>query len=190
MKRTRIQLIVSVLLLALAGGCHRSPEARRDNYLARGKEYLAKADYSRAVVEFRNAVQAMPKDPEPYYQLGLGFLGLHDYRSALAAFRKTVELNPKHVGAQLRIAQMKVDSNDRGLLKEAEVQLNELVKEAPANADAINTLAVAELKLSETDTAIQTLDRALAQTPGNLVASLLLARQKWLKTIRMGPKKF
>lgn len=178
MKRTRIQLIVSVLLLALAGGCHRSPEARRDNYLARGKEYLAKADYSRAVVEFRNAAQAMPKDPEPYYQLGLSFLGLHDFRSALAAFSKTLELNPKHVGAQLRIAQMKVGSNNPGLLKEAEGQLNAILSQNPANVDAMDTLAVAQLRLSQGESAVQTLDKALAQTPGNLVASLLLARQK------------
>jgi len=178
MKRTRIQLILSVLLLVLAGGCHRSPQARRDNYLAHGKEYLAKADYSRAVVDFRNAAQAMPKDPEPYYQLGLGFLGLHDYHSALAAFRKTLELNPKHVGAQLKIAQMKVDSNSPGLVKEAEGQLNAILSQNPANADAMDTLAVAQLRLSQGENAVQTLDKALAQTPGNLIASLLLARQK------------
>jgi tetratricopeptide (TPR) repeat protein len=178
MKKRRIQVVVTVLLLALAGGCHRSPEARRDRYLARGKEYLAKADYGRAVVEFRNAAQAMPKDPEPYYQLGLGFLGLNDYRSALTAFRKTLELNPKHVGAQLKIAQMKVESENPGLLKEAEGQLNAILSQNPANADAMDTLAVAQLRLSQGESAIQTLDRALAQTPGNLVASLLLARQK------------
>jgi tetratricopeptide (TPR) repeat protein len=178
MKRTRIQLIVTVLLLALAGGCHRSPEARRDKYLARGKDYMAKADYGSAIVEFRNAAQAMPKDPETFYELGLAFLATHDYHSALIAFRKTLELNPKHVGAQLKIAQMKVDSDNPGLLKEAEGQLNSILSQNPANVDAMDTLAVAQLRLSQGENAIQTLDRALAQTPGNLVATLLLARQK------------
>jgi cytochrome c-type biogenesis protein CcmH/NrfG len=143
MKRTRIQLIVTVLLLALAGGCHRSPEARRDKYLARGKDYMAKADYGSAIVEFRNAAQAMPKDPETFYELGLAFLATHDYHSALIAFRKTLELNPKHVGAQLKIAQMKVDSDNPGLLKEAEGQLNSILSQNPANVDAMDTLAVA-----------------------------------------------
>jgi putative PEP-CTERM system TPR-repeat lipoprotein len=178
MKQGRIQAVVVILLLAIVGACNRTPEARRDAFLARGKEAFAKANYPRAIVEFRNAAQAMPKDPEPYYQLGLGFLALQDYRSALVSFRKALEINPDHLQSQLKIAQMKVNSGDAGLLKEAEVQLGTILSDAPSNTDALDALALAQLKLSENETATQTLDRALSQAPADLTASVLLARTR------------
>jgi tetratricopeptide (TPR) repeat protein len=175
-----------VLLLTFLWGCAISAGARRDRYLARGKAYLEKQDYSRAILEFKNAAAATPKDPEPYYQLGLGFLALRDPHSALSAFRKVLQLNPNHVQARLNIAQMKIDSNDSRLLKEAESQLGTVLKDAPSNVDALNALAVAQLKLSESETAIQTLDRALTEAPADVLASVLLARTKLARNDAQG----
>jgi putative PEP-CTERM system TPR-repeat lipoprotein len=180
------QTVAVILLLVTVGACNRTPEARRDAFMVRGKEYFAKANYPRAIVEFRNAAQATPKDPEPYYQLGLGFLAMQDYRTALISFRKALELNPNHVGAQLKIAQMKVNSGDAGLMKEAEAQLGTLLDGAPSNTDALDALALAQLKLADSETAAQTLDRALTQSPGDLTASVLLARTKLIQNDAAG----
>ena len=35
---------------------------------------MAKKDYARAALQFHNAVQVAPRDPEAYYQLGLACL--------------------------------------------------------------------------------------------------------------------
>ena len=67
-------LIASVV----AAGCSRSPQAREARFLKRGKELAAKKDFGRALLEFKSAAQAMPKDAEPYYQLGLTYLVLRD----------------------------------------------------------------------------------------------------------------
>src|SRR5436190_4695012 len=40
------------------------------HYLDRGKELLAKKEYARAILEFKNATRLQPKDAEPYYQTG------------------------------------------------------------------------------------------------------------------------
>jgi Tfp pilus assembly protein PilF len=72
--RDRFLLLTSLLAAAAliaSPGCGLSEEARRDRYLNRGKGFLEKKDYARALVEFKNAVQAMPKDAEPHYQLGV-----------------------------------------------------------------------------------------------------------------------
>ena len=63
--------LASVAVLAL----HRTDPAYREaRFLKRGKERMDAKDYPRAMLEFQNAIQAMPKDPEPYYQLALASL--------------------------------------------------------------------------------------------------------------------
>ena len=82
------------LLLAVASGCRTSPQAKEQRFLKRGQAQMARKDYARAALEFRSAAQAMPNDPEPYYQWGLASLGTGDGTTAIQAFRKTLQLNP------------------------------------------------------------------------------------------------
>ncbi len=165
--------------VVLLCGCARSPEARRDKFMARGKHFLEEHNYSRALVEFKNAAQAMPRDADVFYQLGMAFTGAGDLRSALKAFRRAVELNPKHAGAQLRIAQMESMTTNESLIKEAQGRLQALIEQGSASADVINTLAATELKLGNADSAIQSLERALAQSPGEVTSFILLAKAKF-----------
>ena len=67
--------VVAMSMGILSVGCNRSPQAKEAEYLKRGAALLAKKDYGRAALEFRNAVKEMPKDAEPYYQLGLSLPG-------------------------------------------------------------------------------------------------------------------
>jgi TPR repeat protein len=50
-------------------------------------------DPRRAALEFKNAAQATPNDPEAYYQLGLAYWDAMDPRASCAAFRKALSLN-------------------------------------------------------------------------------------------------
>ena len=63
---TRVWLKASAVSLAAAllFGCAASPQARRDKFLARGKQLMEKKDPGRAVLEFKNAGQATPNDAE------------------------------------------------------------------------------------------------------------------------------
>src|SRR4051794_36896428 len=87
-----------LIALAVATGCGRSPEARRDRALARGKTLMEKKEYQRAILEFKNATQAVPKDAESYYQLGLAANGAGDLRTAVLSYAKALDLDPKHAG--------------------------------------------------------------------------------------------
>ena len=82
-------LIGAFLVLS---GC--SPQAREARYLASGKRMMENKDYSRAVIQFMNAVKVMPKDAEPLYQLGTAYLALHDYQSAAEASKRRCCLIP------------------------------------------------------------------------------------------------
>jgi tetratricopeptide (TPR) repeat protein len=178
MKQIRLIVGVAILLSVILSGCNRSPEARRDKYIATGKQFLQKQDYGRAILQFKNAAQVMPKDPEVYYQLGLAYSDARDYNSAIIVFRKAVSLNPNHMAAQLKISQIFARTNDKELLKDAEDRLKNLMEARSVTPEMLNTLAFTELRLGNPENAVQILEQALAQSPGELTSTLLLAKTK------------
>src|SRR6516225_9766847 len=100
-------------------GCNRSPQAKEAEYLKRGAALLAKKDYGRAALEFRNAVKEMPKDAEAYYQLGLAYLASGNAGNGIGALRRATEIDPKHAGAQLRLAELMATSRNQDTLRDA-----------------------------------------------------------------------
>jgi tetratricopeptide (TPR) repeat protein len=165
----------------LLAGCARTPEQRRDRFIARGKERLEKKDYLRALLEFRNAAQVMPKDAEPYYQIGMASLASGDARSALVAFRQTLDRDPKHAGAQLAVAQLMIMTGDQEYLKNAQARLKELRQANPNDVKVLNSLALTELKMGNNDTAAVDAEQVLAKAPRELDASVTLAQAKLLE---------
>src|ERR1700682_3556801 len=92
----RKEMISPLLLLLMAltfSGCMQSPEARSARYMEAGKKLLQKNDAARAILQFRSAAQATPRNPEAYYQLGVALLGTGDLRNGVASLRKALDLN-------------------------------------------------------------------------------------------------
>ena len=146
--------------------------------MAAGKKLLEKKDPARAILQFRNAIQATPTDPEAYYQLGLASLAAGDLRQGALALRKTLELNPKHAAAQLRLASLMTYADDPALLKDAERRLRGLLQSTPDDAETLHALALAELKLGEPEDATRLLERAIAAAPQELLIAVTLAQAK------------
>lgn len=181
MKSTCGSFLGIVVALALLDGCGLAPAARRDRYLARGNTYMQKQDYSRAVLEFKNAVAVMPRDANLYYQLGMAYTGTQDFGAAVAAFRKAIQLNPNHVEARLRIAQMMAATDNEALLKDAQSRLKTLAAAQSASPEILNTLGFTDLKLGNTEAAVQSFERAMTESPGLLGSYIMLARAKLLE---------
>jgi tetratricopeptide (TPR) repeat protein len=168
-----------LLSVALAvSGCALSPEAKSAKHIEAGKKLLEKKDATRAILEFRNASQATPRNPEAHYQLGLGYLAAGDLARGLASLRKALELNPKHAGAQLRLASLMAGANDAAWVKEAQQRLQALLQESPENTEALHALAVTELKLGEPKNAMQHLEQALLAAPQEILNAVLVAEAK------------
>lgn len=171
-------LAIGILAFGIGVGCNRSPQEQEAKYLKRGQEYLKNKDYSRALLDFRNATKAMPTDAEPLYQMGLTYLASGSSVSAVSAFRKALDLNPKHAGAQLKLAELMAATTDRDLLTKAVGNLQDLLAAAPANAEADDSLALAEWKLGNTAEAIKRLEDTLKKFPQRLQTSVELAQVK------------
>jgi tetratricopeptide (TPR) repeat protein len=171
---TRLAPGALVVLLALSG-CKQSPELLRAKHLAKGEELAQKKDYSRAILEYRNALRAAPADAGIYYDLGEALLATGEVPEAVAAFRQALEINPKHVQAELRMDQLRSSTGDAKLVREAEDRLKTLMENTTVTREMLSTLAITELRLGKTEDAVQTLERALEQSPGELNSSVLLA---------------
>jgi tetratricopeptide (TPR) repeat protein len=163
----------------LVSGCNRSPRQRAARFIEAGKRQLAQRHYDRAVLEFKNAAQALPQDAEPYYQLGLAYLAVGDAGAAVLNLSWACDRNPKHSGAQLKLAELLAGTADPRLWADAEQRAALATAQQPGNADALQILALAEYRQGKTDDAVQHLTEALSHSEGrHYKASMMLAAIK------------
>jgi tetratricopeptide (TPR) repeat protein len=169
--------VFTFILVAFLNACSRDPRQQEARFLQRGEEYLSKKDYSRAVIEFKNAVQVRPRDAEAYYQLGLAYLGSGSVLSAYPEFKRATELNPAHTSAQVKLSELLLSSRDQETAREVESRLQKLLEGDPYNVDALDTLAIAEFQLDKPDDAEKHLQQALGKS-GSLQSAVALAKLK------------
>jgi tetratricopeptide (TPR) repeat protein len=179
-KQMRRPLSAAVILVAFLGlqACREAPGAKYTRYLQSGKQLMAKKDPSRAILQFRNAASLKPNDPEPFFQMAMAFLALGDYHQGVEALRKTLLLDPKHAGAQVQLSRLMVMTNDPALLADARVRLQSLLTSGQEDPDALQVLALSELKLGNPEEAVPHLESALATAPKNLQVAAMLAQAK------------
>jgi len=179
--RSSISFVLLLAAPAVLTNCSRDPATQEAKYLKRGQALFAKKDYSRAILEFSNAAKAMPKDAEPHYQLGLANLAANRTPQAIISFRRAMQLNPNHIGAQLKLAELMVQSNYPAVLQDAEGRLSNILNMTPDDPDALSTLAIARLKLGKGEEAEQDLQLALKKFPAHLASAAALAALKFRK---------
>jgi len=146
--------------------------------MQRGKEAMDKRDYARAAIQFKIAAQLSPKEAEPLYQLALVYLQIGDVPTAVEALLKAGQVDPKHTASQLKLTQLMALNDDPAVVREAEQRARAVLAASQENADAIATLALAEIRLGETESAEEHLKAALARFPQDLKSSLMLADLK------------
>jgi tetratricopeptide (TPR) repeat protein len=117
----------------------------------------------------------MPNQAEPYYQLGLAYLAAGNPQMAANNLLKAAELDPKHLGTQVKLAEMMAVNKDLKVVKEAEKRAKDALALSPENADALQALALAELRLDEREDARTHLTQALQKFPQHLKSSMVLA---------------
>lgn len=174
--RRKVLCVAAVSLVLL--GCSQSPQAREARYLEKGKREFQRKNYAVAVLHYKNAVQAQPRDAEPYYQLGLAYMALNAFNLAASNLHKACELNPKHSQAQLKLAQIMSLSRNKAMLEEAQKRTEEVLALLPDNTDALNVLAFTELRLGKPESAEAHLEQALRKSPNDLKSSLALAQAR------------
>jgi putative PEP-CTERM system TPR-repeat lipoprotein len=171
-----VTLALLVMVGGMTSGC--SKQDREAKFLQEGKNFLERKDYQRAVLQFKNAIQAVPNDAEPHYQVSLAYLAIGDYRSALVELQRAIKLNPKHLAAQVKLSEIYTATTDKNFWQEAENRLHGVLAAAPDNVDALNTLAIAEWELGDQQQAEEHLRVALTKAPQNVQTLVSIAKLK------------
>jgi tetratricopeptide (TPR) repeat protein len=166
--------LTACLVLSTAG-CKRDPAARAADYIERGKASLNARDFSRAILQFKNAIRVHPKETEAYYQLGLAFLANGDLGLGVVAIKKATDLDPKHAGAQVKMAEMLAMTRNQDMIADAQKKLKSVLDASPNNADAQYWMAITDWMSGRSQDAETRLVGLLSQFPKELSAARTLA---------------
>ena len=100
--RAVLVAMLATLTLAGCGGA----QSRREQFLERGRQYLAQGRYNEARVEFRNALQIAPNDPEARLENGIAAEHLAAYQSAAQYYQGALDVAPDNLEARRRLARL------------------------------------------------------------------------------------
>ena len=103
MRRSKIVMACWVVAAVFFGSCDRSPEGKLAKHVKRGDEYVKEEKFKEAVIEYKNAVKAVPKDSAAHWKLAKASIEAKDIRTAFAELQKTVELDPSNFDAAIRL---------------------------------------------------------------------------------------
>lgn len=171
------RILIFLLLVAVVGAsCARTPQQKEARYLANGKQRMLRKDYARAILQFRNAVQAMPGDAEAYYQLALAQLAGGDLLDAVRNLEKATELNPRHAEAQVELAELMALSGVKDAVQQGEKRMQDVLRVSPNNVDALDALALNEFQLGKQQDAEQHLQEALSASPKSVKSWVAMAQ--------------
>jgi tetratricopeptide (TPR) repeat protein len=182
MKHQRLLLgFVGILLLSFplvfGSGCA-SKEEKRAKHFEKAKEYIAKNELKKAVIELKNVVQLEPKDDSAYLELGEVYLKLKEPREAFQAYTRAVSANPDNLKAQLKLGQMLLLGRQTD---EAKKKAEMILAKSPNDVEALSLLSGVKVQERDLEGAIKTLEKAASLNPNHFNAQLSLGRLLLLK---------
>jgi tetratricopeptide (TPR) repeat protein len=169
-------LLVSFALIS-ANGCA-SKEQKKANHFKKAKEYIAKNELKKAVIELKNVVQLDPKDDAAHLDLGEVYLKLKDPREAFQAYTRAVSANPENLKAQLKLGQMLLLGRQT---EEAKKKADLILSKTPDDVEALSLLSGVQVQQRDLDGAVRTLEKAASLDPNHFNTHLSLGRLLLLK---------
>jgi tetratricopeptide (TPR) repeat protein len=159
---------LSAVTLSACGGA----QARKAKHLEKGHAYLTAGNYEKARVEFQNALQISPIDPDARFESGVVDEKLGKPREAAQFYQAAIDVSPDHVGARTNLARLY-------LLSGAPDKTLELIRTAiekhPDNSELLTLRAAAEVQQKDMVTAQVDAERAVQLDPTNEDAVSALA---------------
>lgn len=167
------QRLFPVLLVFTFLACSSNPAEKRAKHMKRGEAYFEKEEFKKAIIEYKNAIQAEPKFARGHYQLALAYLKTGQPKQAFPELSKTVDLDPENLDAQLKLGQFYLLARQTG--EAAEKALLVLQKE-PENVDALFLQMGVLLQEGKSQEATVVLQKVTAIDEKNIRAYISLAR--------------
>jgi tetratricopeptide (TPR) repeat protein len=176
--------ILAILSLAVvvagAGACTQSPEARKQKAVDRAESYLKDGKANEAIIELRNALQ-IDKDYVPALRaLGRAYASKFWHADAARELVRAQTLAPNDTDITIELARAQAEL---GLWKDVDEQSQRILAKSPRSAMGIYLRAIARLGQGKPEEALALADEA-ARGEGSLPPDLPPVRAEAL--VRLG----
>ncbi len=161
--------ILSAVFLMIGCG---TMEEKRDGFMAQGKKLYEQGDYTRARLQFTNALQIDSNFAEAYLWEGKTELKLGNVRNGFVALSKAVERQPDLWEAQLILGELYLKGHK---LDEAAEKVDLVLKNQPQNTEALLASASLSLARKQPQQALEILEKIRRLEPGKTAAYLMQA---------------
>jgi tetratricopeptide (TPR) repeat protein len=168
---TSLVMVVLGLVVLGASGCG-GAQTREARHLEKGQAFLEAGNFEKARIEFQNALQIAPKDPQARFQMGVVDEKLGNPRQAAQFYQGVIDVDSAHVGARTRLARLYLFS---GVPDRALDLIAPALEKHPDDAELLTVRAAARAQKKDTDAAMADAEHAVALAPGNEDAVAVLA---------------
>ncbi|HEY2434214.1 MAG TPA: tetratricopeptide repeat protein [Vicinamibacterales bacterium] len=159
-------LIAPVVLIAVVAvglsACHRDPRAASQAAMQRAQQYVSADNYKAAIIEYRNAVQADPRNGDARYQLSIAYEKTRDTTNAFREAVRAADLLPERDDVQLRAINFLLLARR---FEEARTRAQTVIARDPRNVQAQLALGSALAGLKDLEGAVAEIQQALAIDP-------------------------
>ncbi len=152
-------LVVTVSLTACGGA-----QSRFAAHMKRGQSYFAQGDYTKASIEFRNALQIEPKNVAARLAAGHAAEKLQKPRDAYGLYQSVVDSQPDNVRARQDLARLLVYS---GAADPALKVIEPGLAKHPDDPGLLTLRAAARVQMKNRDGALADVEHALKIEPNN-----------------------
>jgi tetratricopeptide (TPR) repeat protein len=159
---------LAALALSACGGA----QARKARHIEKGQTFLTAGNFDKARIEFQNALQIAPTDPQARFEMGVVDEKLGKVREAAQFYQSTLDVSPDHLGATANLARLYVFSGvpDRAM---------ELIKPAlvkhPDDSELLTLRAAVRVQQKDLAGGQEDAERAVQLDPKNQDAVATLA---------------
>jgi tetratricopeptide (TPR) repeat protein len=152
--------VACAIVLCGCGGA----QSRLASHMERGQRYFSQGDFVKASIEFRNAMQIAPKDPEVLVMAGRTAEKLGRPRDAVGLYQAVVDSKPDNVEAREYLGRLMAlhGQPDRAL-----TLIEPALAKHPDDVSLLTTRAAARFALKNSAGALADIERALQLAPAN-----------------------
>jgi len=140
--------------------------------MQRGQEYFAAENWEKARVEFRNALQVTPDDPNARFMNARVAEKLNNLSDAARLYQSTIDIAPDHAQARAALGRMYVfgGSPDRAM-----ETIKPGLEKHPDDPDLLTVRSAARVQLNDRAGALEDAEKAYRLAPDNENAAAMLA---------------
>jgi tetratricopeptide (TPR) repeat protein len=156
--------LLAVAVVSLTVSACGGAQARMARHMEKGQTYLAAGNFEKARVEFQNALQISPVDPEARYEVGVVDEKLGKIREAAQFYQGTIDVSADHLGAHTNLARLYLFSGD---VNKALELIQPALDKHPDDSELLTLRAAARVKKQDLSGALSDGLRAVQLNPQN-----------------------